>query len=63
MKRDMNLIRLQLLEVEGEEPKPNLEQYTEEQQVYHMALSIEAGLVDGAIVKDSNGYPAATAAI
>jgi hypothetical protein len=28
-----------------------------------MALCIEAGLVDGDIVKDGNGYPAATAAI
>ncbi len=59
----MNLIRLQLLEVEGEDPKPNLKQYTEEQQVYHMTLCIEAGLVDGVIVNNSDGYPAATSAI
>jgi hypothetical protein len=63
MKRDMELIRLSLLEVEGEEPKPDLSGYTQEQQVYHMALCIEAGLVDGAIVPDGNGYPAATTAI
>ena len=37
MKRDMELIRLSLLEVEGEEPKPDLSAYTEEQKVYHVA--------------------------
>lgn len=63
MKRDMNLIRLQLLWVEGEEPVPDFAGYTEEQKVYHMALCIEAGLVDGVIVPNANGYPAATSAI
>ena len=33
MKRDMDLIRLSLLEVEGEQPAPNLSEYTEEQKV------------------------------
>ena len=32
MKRDMNLIRLLLLHVEGEEPRPDLSGYTEEHQ-------------------------------
>ena len=63
MKRDMNLIRSLLLETEGEEPKPDLSQYSEDQQVYHYALLIEAGLVDGTIVQDSNGYPTATSVI
>jgi hypothetical protein len=63
VKRDMNLIRLQLLRVEGDERVQELDDYTEEQKVYHMALCIEAGLVDGAIVRDANGYPAATSAI
>jgi len=63
MKRDMELIRLSLLEVEGEEPKPDLSAYSEEQKVYHMALCIEAGLVDGDIVKDGSGYPVGTVAI
>ena len=31
--------------------------------LYDMALCIEAGLVEGNIVKDGNGHPAATAAI
>ncbi len=30
MKRDMNLIRLLLLETEGEDPQPDLSAYTEE---------------------------------
>jgi hypothetical protein len=63
MKRDMELIRVSLLEVEREEPAPDLSGYTQDQKVYHMALCIEAGLVDGEIVKDGNGYPAATAAV
>jgi len=62
MKRDMALIRLQLMEVEGEDPKPDLSAYTEEQQVFHMALLIEAGLVDGSIIQDSDGFPATTLA-
>ena len=49
MKRDMNLIRLILLETEGEVPKPDLSAYTEDQRVYHSALLIEAGLIDGKI--------------
>ncbi len=32
MRRDMNLIRLLLLELEGEEPRPDLSAYTQEQQ-------------------------------
>ncbi len=58
MKRDMNLIRLVLLETEGEGPKPNLSAYTEEQRLYHSALLIEGGLVHGEIILDGNGQPA-----
>jgi hypothetical protein len=60
MKRDMNLIRLLLLETEGEDPKPDLSAYTEEQRVYHSALLIEAALVHGAILPDGRGQPAGT---
>lgn len=63
MKRDMELIRLQLLRVEGEQPEPNLAPYTEEQRIYHMALCIEAGLVDGVVRKNEIGEPNGTAAI
>ncbi|MCG3148058.1 MAG: hypothetical protein PCFJNLEI_01500 [Verrucomicrobiae bacterium] len=55
MKRDMNLIRLLLLLVEGEEPKPDLSGYTQEQQAYHMAKLIEANLVLGDVSRDNNG--------
>jgi hypothetical protein len=55
MKRDMELIRLLLLVYEGEEPKPDFSDYSEDQQVYHSALLIEAKLVDGSILPDR--YP------
>jgi hypothetical protein len=56
----MNLIRLLLLETEGEDPEPDLSAYTEEQRVYHSALLIEAGLVHGDIILNSEGQPATT---
>lgn len=56
MKRDMDLIRLLLVEVEGE-TKPDLSGYTEEQQVYHAVLLIEAGFVHGTVLSDENGDP------
>jgi len=59
----MDLIRLQLLRVEGEQPAPELDEYTKEQKTYHMALCIEAGLVDGVIRKDEIGHPNGTVAI
>jgi hypothetical protein len=55
MKRDMNLIRLLLLDVEGDEPKPDLSNYTDEQKGYHLAKLVEAGLVNGEISRDNNG--------
>jgi len=60
MKRDMNLIRLLLLETEGEEPKPDLSAFSEDRRLYHSALLIEADLVHGQIIEDSNGQPAGT---
>lgn len=48
MKRDFDLIRLLLIQIEGEE-KVNLSEYTEDQIKYHKALLIEAGLADGNI--------------
>jgi len=56
MKRDMELIRLLLLKVEGED-KTDLNKYSEAQQVYHMALLIEAELVKGGSQDDADGYP------
>ncbi len=63
MKRDMDLIRLLLLQAEGEEPAPDLSGYTEQQQVYHSALIIEAGLVHGEIITDGDGQPRTTATL
>ncbi len=60
MKRDMNLIRLLLLETEGEEPKPDVSAYTEGQRLYHSALLNEAGLVHGEVILDGDGQPAGT---
>jgi hypothetical protein len=60
MKRDMNLIRLLLLETEGEDPKPDLSTYTEDQRVYHSALLIESELVHGEIALDGRGQPVGT---
>jgi hypothetical protein len=58
MHRDMNLIRQLLLLYEGDEPKPDLSEFSEDQQVYHSALLIEAKLVDGSILNDEIGLPA-----
>jgi hypothetical protein len=63
MKRDMNLIRAQLLQMEGEDPAPDLSQYTDEQKLYHSVLLIEAGLVDGEIIPNGSGYPSTTVMI
>jgi hypothetical protein len=57
MKRDMNLIRLLLLETEGEDPKPDLSAYSVEARVYHSALLIEAELVHGEVVLNADGQP------
>ena len=54
MKRDMELIRLLLLEVE-EEDTPDLSQYPEQQQLYHMILLIEAELVKGEVIDGEDG--------
>lgn len=48
MKRDFELIRLLLLELEGEE-SVDLSSYTPEQVNYHKALIKEAGFAEGKI--------------
>ena len=55
MKRDMDLIKLLLREVEGEEPKPNLSDYSEEQTLYHYELMEEAGLVVADFLRGGSG--------
>jgi hypothetical protein len=56
MKRDMDLIRALLLDVEGETPQ-DLSKWSEETQVYHLALLIESNLVHGAASLDGKGVP------
>ena len=60
MRRDFDLIRLLLQEIEGFEDVSDLSKYTKDQQLYHSCLLIEAGLVHGEIVVDQNGDPVST---
>lgn len=55
MRRDMELIKLLLQEVEGEEPKPDLGEYSEEAMLYHYELMEEAGLVVGHLTRGGDG--------
>lgn len=56
MKRNMELIRLLLLDAEGEE-KQDLSGFTEQQLIYHTALLIDAELVLGRTITGKNGFP------
>jgi hypothetical protein len=58
MKRNMELVRLLLLDIEGAD-KPDLSKYSENEQTYHRALIIEAELTHGGVVEDEKGFPAA----
>lgn len=60
MRRDFDLIRLLLQQIEGVENVEDLSNYTDAEQLYHSCLLIEAGLVHGTIVPDQNGDPAST---
>ena len=55
MQRNMELIKLLLQEVEGEEPKPDLSAYSEQAMLYHYQLMEEAGLVFGKLHRGSKG--------
>ncbi len=57
MKRDMELVRALLLDIEGED-KPDLSKWSEKQQLYHLDILIEAGLVLGYPIKDGKGETA-----
>lgn len=58
MKRDMNLIRLLLLNCESEGSQADaLRAYETTTQVYHLALLIEAGLIRGEVTCDEQGEP------
>lgn len=55
MKRDLELIKLLLQEIEGEEPKPDLSAYSQEAMFYHYELMDEAGLIVAELFKGQNG--------
>ncbi len=63
MKRDMDLIRLLLLQQESGEDPPELEEYPIDLVVYNLALMIDAGFVDGTIIPDHEGSPAGASII
>lgn len=58
MKRDMDLIRLILLDAEGEVPA-DLSQYSEKQINYHKWLLFNAGFVEGGDDTDWSGNKSA----
>jgi hypothetical protein len=58
MRRDIDLIRLLLLQTESKETLEAMSRYTTEQALYHSALAIEAGLVKGAVRRNAEGQPA-----
>lgn len=52
MKRDMELIRLLLLEVEQGEAPPELAEYQEADMLYHYALMVDAGLIVASLLPE-----------
>src|SRR5437016_885357 len=63
MRRDKELLNKLLLLAEGEEPKPDLSQYSSEQQAYHAAILIDSGLIQGDVAKDGQENVIAAAII
>lgn len=63
MKRDMDIIRLLLLQQESGEDPPELAQYDEQLIVYNSALMLDAGFIIGEVITDHNGDLAASVII
>lgn len=61
MKRDQDLLEKLLLRAEGEEPVPDLSEYSDMERAYHTAILIDSGLVRGVISRDAHGRVRATA--
>ena len=61
MKRDMEIIRLLLLQQETDEDPPELDEYDTLLVVYNIVLMKDAGLVEASIVEDENGEPVSAA--
>jgi hypothetical protein len=55
MKRDWGLVRLLLLEIESGERPAGLEQYSEEQILYHCELLKESDLIIASVVTGGEG--------
>lgn len=55
MKRDMDLIRLVLMELEDGKAPEEMSKFSEEQVTYHRYLAKEAGLIEAAVAKDGQG--------
>lgn len=54
MKRDMELIRLMLLELETDEPSAEVEKQPMELRLYNLALMKDAGFIEAEIISDIN---------
>jgi hypothetical protein len=57
MKRDMELVRLVLIELETGEPPPELSNYPQRQVFYHYKLLADAGLIVAGFVDDDDDIP------
>jgi Hypothetical protein (DUF2513) len=57
MRRNLDIIRLLLLKFERSDQVVGLDYFSEEQQLYHSVLLIEAGYVHGVIIPDQYGNP------
>ena len=55
MKRDMDLIRLLMLEAESGEKPPELSSYDDDTICGHVALLLDAGFIDGKAFAGSDG--------
>jgi hypothetical protein len=55
MKRDMDLIRLLLQDIEGEEPNPDLSGYSNPQVFYHLELMQDAQLIVVGFLRGAKG--------
>jgi hypothetical protein len=63
MKRDMDIIRLLLLQQESGEDPPELAKYDVKLVVYNCALMLDAGFIEGEVISDASGSPAAAVII
>jgi hypothetical protein len=52
MRRDIDLIRLILMEIETGTAPEGLNRHTEKEIVFHSALAIEAGLLQGQVLRN-----------